>query len=155
MESVLPSIRVDEPFAHAALEIEPAEQAYLRVLKEVGATLPKRDAVDARVLEMVRTGRVNCDQIAETSQAKAAAVGYAPHFVEELAESVQRGYITEPSEVGGYPTYEGTPYVDTDNDGLPDAWEMSHGLKPEDASDSAIDSDGDGYVNIEEFINGQ
>ena len=40
-----------------------------------------------------------------------------------------------------------------DMDGMPNAWEMSHGLSPLDPFDNSGDSDGDGYTNIEEYIN--
>ena len=43
---------------------------------------------------------------------------------------------------------------DTDNDGMPDAWELDHGLDPRSPSDGAADRDGDGYTNIEECLNG-
>ena len=42
----------------------------------------------------------------------------------------------DPSEVGGYPAYKGTPYVDSDGDGLPDTWETAHGLNPHDPADA-------------------
>lgn len=41
---------------------------------------------------------------------------------------------------------------DTDRDGMPNIWEMANGLNPE-IDDSAQDADGDGYTNIEEFLN--
>lgn len=44
--------------------------------------------------------------------------------------------------------------ADTDDDGMPDAWESRYGLNPADASDSAMDKDGDGYPNVEEYLNG-
>jgi len=66
---------------------------------------------------------------------------------------VDLGIITNPSQVGGYPKYQGTPYADADNDGLPDDWEKRSRLNPRDPSDASIDSDGDGYSNIDEFIN--
>ncbi len=152
--SVLPSIRVDTPFKHAPLEIAPANAAYKTVLANAGATLPKRDAVDVRVTEMVRTGVVTKTVIAKTSAAKAAEVAYAQKWIDEMADLVPKGFITDPVEVGGYPDYKGTPYQDTDGDGLPDAWEIKHGLNPRDASDATSDRNGDGYTNIEKFING-
>ncbi len=41
---------------------------------------------------------------------------------------------------------------DTDDDGMADLWEISNGLNP-DIDDSNGDIDGDGYTNIEEYIN--
>lgn len=35
---------------------------------------------------------------------------------------------------------------------MPDGWEKARGLNPM-VSDSAADRDGDGYTNIEEFLN--
>ncbi|MGN0856831.1 MAG: hypothetical protein ACI4QJ_05475 [Candidatus Spyradenecus sp.] len=40
---------------------------------------------------------------------------------------------------------------DSDKDGLPDAWEVAHGLNPHDPSDAQRDSDGDGQTNLEEY----
>ena len=63
--------------------------------------------------------------------------------------------ISNISEVGGYPTIAlGTPYKDTDHDGMPDTWEITMGLNPNNASDNKGDLDGDGFTNIEEFLNG-
>ncbi|MES2695659.1 MAG: hypothetical protein V4773_19450 [Verrucomicrobiota bacterium] len=57
-------------------------------------------------------------------------------------------------EVGGMPAIAaGTPYADTDHDGMPDAWEKARGLNPNNAADGAADRDGDGYTNLEEFLN--
>jgi hypothetical protein len=46
--------------------------------------------------------------------------------------------------------------ADTDDDGdqIPDAWELSNGLDPEDPSDAFDDDDNDGYYNIEEYLEG-
>jgi hypothetical protein len=43
--------------------------------------------------------------------------------------------------------------ADTDLDGMPDFWETGMGFNPGDASDNIGDHDGDGYTNIEEYIN--
>ena len=50
--------------------------------------------------------------------------------------------------------YKGKPYKDSDLDGMPDAWEKKYGLNPKDASDAVKDCNGDGYTNIEKYING-
>ena len=64
------------------------------------------------------------------------------------------GIIDDEDEVGGWPVLSSdTPPTDTDNDGMPDSWESSHGLNPNDANDSSGDRDSDGYTNIEEYLN--
>lgn len=63
--------------------------------------------------------------------------------------------VNNPSEVGGWPELAaGMASPDSDHDGMPDAWEKQHGLNPADIADAAKDVDGDGYTNIEEFLNG-
>ena len=58
-------------------------------------------------------------------------------------------------DVGGYPIIDaGTPYADSDHDGMADVWEDIYGLDKYNYNDNAEDKDGDGYTNIEEFING-
>ena len=74
---------LDEPGPMPHITIQPAEEAYASVLEHVGATLPKRDAVDERVIEMVRTGKVTYEE--------------------------GKGIITDIRQVGGFPKYEGEP----------------------------------------------
>jgi hypothetical protein len=63
--------------------------------------------------------------------------------------------ISSESEVGGYPSYGSSPAPsDVDNDGMPDTWENEHGLNMNNSSDGNTDRNGDGYTNIEEYING-
>lgn len=40
---------------------------------------------------------------------------------------------------------------DSDGDGIPDEWEIAHGMNPNDAADAQADSDNDGFTNIEEY----
>jgi hypothetical protein len=47
----------------------------------------------------------------------------------------------------------GAPNNDTDGDGLPDDWELAHGLTVG-ANDAALDLDGDGLSNLQEFLAG-
>ena len=154
LADVLADIRTNAPFAHAPLPIHSAKDAYKSVLAQVGATLPRRDSVDERIIAQVRTGKIPPRSIAKGSQEKAQFYGYAQKFTDQLAEQVKMGFVTDPSEVGGWPEYKGTPYQDSDGDGMPDDWEKNHGLKPNDPSDASTDLNGDGYTNIEDFING-
>ena len=43
---------------------------------------------------------------------------------------------------------------DSDNDGMPDAWETRYGLSPNDASDATSDQDNDGVSALDEFLAG-
>ena len=121
--------RVNTPFEGWPVLQQPAQEAYEAVLAKAGATLPRRDVVDQRVAEMVRTGK----------------------------PAYKDGIITNPDQVGGYPALsfaaDQVP-TDTDGDGMPDEWERKHELKPNDSKDGALDTDKDGYTNVEEFLNG-
>ncbi|MEX2092874.1 MAG: pectate lyase [Pirellulales bacterium] len=153
-EDVLAEIRSDKPYPHAYVSIEAADEAYEHVLANAGAVRPKRDAVDERVVEMVRSGTVTARPNEEDLAAKLKAVGYADNVIESITEMTKKGIISNIDQVGGYPEYKGTPYADADNDGLPDDWETKHGLDPRDPADAAGDLNGDGYTNIEDFLNG-
>lgn len=62
--------------------------------------------------------------------------------------------IDDPSEVGGWLVMtSGTPPVDTDGDGMPDEWEKRWGLNPDNSADGKLDRTGDGYTNVEEYLN--
>jgi hypothetical protein len=100
----------------------------------------------------VRTGQVNA-RAGDNATEEASRAGYSKESQAELHRLVALGIITSPSQVGGYPDYKGEPYKDSDGDGLPDDWEQKHGLNPKDSSDASGDSNGDGYTNIEDFIN--
>ena len=62
--------------------------------------------------------------------------------------------INSPTDVGGWPELKSTTApTDSDHDGIPDAWEKSHGLNPEDAADGAKESSPGGYTNLEIYLN--
>ena len=90
--------RVNTPFEGWPVNQQTALEALESVLAKAGATLPRRDAVDKRVTEMVRTGKVLTTD----------------------------GIVSDPKEVGGYPQYAFTPDqvpADTDHDGFQDIYE--------------------------------
>jgi pectate lyase len=121
--------RVNTPFEGWPVNQQTAEDALHAVLAKAGATLPRRDAVDRRIVESVRTGNVHA----------------------------ANGIVNDPQEVGGYPEYTFSPDevpVDSDHDGMHDSWETRYGLDPRDPADGPADADGDEYTNVEEFLNG-
>jgi hypothetical protein len=128
-DGTLEMARVYSPFEGWPVNQQTALESWNEVLSKSGATLPRRDGVDKRVIEMVRTGKV----------------------------TYEKGIISDPNQVGGYPEYtysaKDVP-ADTDQDGMPDTWEQEHDLDATSASDCSLDTDGDGYTNIEEYLNG-
>ena len=56
-----------------------------------------------------------------------------------------------PDAQGNAPFARAVNY-DTDRDGMPDAWEVAHGLNPAVAGHNA-DFDADGYTDLDEYIN--
>ena len=139
-------MKVDQPFPIAKLTMIPTTEAYKYVLDNAGATLPRRDAVDKRIVEDVRTGKITYSQ-----DAKPAPV--SPLIKRRLPpDSYKQGIISDISQVGGYPEYKGTPYIDSDGDGMPDDYEIKHGLDPKNPKD-ASQYRKDGYTNIEEYLN--
>ncbi|WBL23390.1 polysaccharide lyase [Zunongwangia sp. HRR-M8] len=141
-------IRQEKMFSMQNIDILSAKEAYQFVLKNVGATLPKRDAVDERVIKQVKTGKIKYKEGLENNIGSEYINRRLP------ADSYKKGIITSPDQVGGYPTYSGKPYKDSDNDGIPDVWEKKYGLNPQNSSDAIEDMNGDGYTNIEKYING-
>ncbi|MFD2163825.1 polysaccharide lyase family 1 protein [Paradesertivirga mongoliensis] len=140
------AMKVDKPFPMPPVAILPTMQAYNFVLNNAGASLPKRDPVDTRVIEQVRTGK-----IVTPKNVKLPATQFEHRRLP--IDSYKGGIITDISQVGGYPEYKGKPYKDSDNDGMPDNWESQNGLNPKDASDASLDKNNDGYTNIEEYLN--
>lgn len=153
LEAQIPLSRANEPFPMSPVTVVPAEQAYEWVLSNSGASLPRRDAADQRITQMVRSGEIGPRPVTQDIAGILADVKLSMKTA-AVMETIPKGIITHPEQVGGYPTYTGEPYKDTDSDGMPDDWETQHGLNPTDASDASGDINGDGYTNIEKFIHG-
>lgn len=109
---------------------ETADKAYETVLAKAGCSL-KRDAVDTRIAQEVRDGS----------------------FTYIGSKSGTKGIIDTPSDVGGWPEYEGTPEIDSDLDGIPDAWETAHQLDPKRRSDAMLETLVPGYSNLDVYLN--
>lgn len=138
-------MKVNKPLPMAPVTILSAEEARKYVLANAGATLPKRDAVDARIVKEATTGKVEINPNVKLPETQ------FKHRRLPI-DSYKIGIITDPAQVGGYPEYKGTPYVDSDNDGMPDAYELKVGLNPKDAADAAKIAK-NGYSNIENYLN--
>jgi pectate lyase len=120
--------KLSAPWEAMPIRQQSPEDAYLAVLEQAGCSLPERDSIDARIIEEVKSG---------------------------TATHGNNGIIDKPDDVGGWPMRESAEAPqDSDNDGMPDAWETQHALDPSDAGDNAQDADGDGYTNVEECLNG-
>jgi pectate lyase len=112
-----------EPQVKVAITTHPVDKVFNTVIDQVGATLPKRDSVDSRIIEETKNSR-----------------GSVPFF--DIKE--KGGYpIFKDSRLKN----------DSDNDGMPDKWEKSKLLDPHNPADASKDLDKNGYTNIEEYLN--
>jgi hypothetical protein len=103
-------------------KIETAKEAYESCLKQSGCSLV-RDTVDERLIKSI---------IDKTGKV-----------------------IDSQNEVGGwdmYPSVVRPTGFDTDQDGMPDSWELRLGLNPDDPTDGKKDHNRDGFTNLEEYI---
>jgi hypothetical protein len=131
--------RSDTEFTQATYTPQSALDAYGSVLASAGATLPRRDSIDMRIVKETSSGT------AAYGAASLATPGlYGPG----------KGIINTPSDVGGWPSYASLPAPpDTDHDGMPDVWELAHGLNPNGPSDrNTIGTEG--YTMLESYLNG-
>lgn len=122
IEDPVNTLYLEEPAATSYRPVvERAEDAYTAVMANVGATLPKRDWLDQRIVDDVRRGTGR--------------------------------FINTPAEAGGIPKFEGgKPPLDGDHDGIPDVWEIEHGLDPNDPADGKQVA-ANGYTNLENYLN--
>ena len=111
-----------------------APTAFTRVLDYAGARWWSRAAVDTRLVNETRAGTGKIVAWADDPFNSSASEG------------------TEWRALMATPAMSRPAGFDTDNDGMPDAWETMHGLNPAVADDNG-DADADGYTNLEEYIN--
>ncbi|WP_167607064.1 substrate-binding domain-containing protein [Maribellus sediminis] len=134
-------IKLDKPWPAMPIHQQTAEEAYHLVLNNVGATLPKRDAIDLMIIKDARSGTA-------TYEGK-----YYKKENEVADASKICGIIDSQNDVGGWPELKSLPApVDTDHDGMPDSWETKNNLNPKDASDrNKVGKDG--YTMLEKYLN--
>jgi hypothetical protein len=137
-DAPLAEVRADAPMLPSGVTTAPARATFLDVLADVGATLPRRDPIDARIVREVRDGT----------------------FTYRGSKGGLAGIIDSQRDLGPdpWPTYRTYDVpVDTDHDGLPDDWERRHGLDPNsppgDLKDGGADPDGDGLTILEDYLN--
>ena len=124
----------DTPFFDSHVKTHSAHESYSNVLANVGCNFPALDEHDTRVIAEVRSG---------TAKFKGSKTGLP-------------GLPDSQDDVGGwenYPEVKRPADWDTDRDGMPDAWEKQHGLDPADPTDGNKDLFGDGYTNLEKYLN--
>jgi hypothetical protein len=122
------SVFVDRPYAVELINEQSAQAAYEQVLKSAGASF-KRDAIDSRIVEEVKSGL-------------------------SVSGAGKNGIIDSQQDVGGWPELKSVPAPqDTDQDGMPDSWETINKLNPNDAADAAAFTLSKSYSNIEVYMN--
>ena len=130
-------IKMDAPAPTGEVTTHSAAEAFNKVLAYSGASL-YRDEIDARYMEEAKTG---------TAKYK-GSITKSPGIIDKVSDV--NGYTESNFGKGSRPAD-----FDTDNDGIPDAWETANGLNPNDASDAltySLDSKGY-YTNLEVYAN--
>ena len=127
----------DREFVVRPTTTHTAEIAYEKVLRYGGCCL-RRDAVDERVANDVRTG------------------GYSYVSGDKGSNGSTGGLIDAPEDVGGYVENTATELemrnkLDSDGDGIPDNWEDMYGLDSADPSD-ALTTHKSGYSWFEYYL---
>lgn len=134
-------IRLDTAWPSMPINQHTAEEAYQRVLEHAGAILPRRDTIDSRIVAEVRGGYATYE--GESYK--------RTHSVPDT--TVVCGIIDTQEDVGGWPELESVVAPkDSDQDGMPDAWEDEKGLNSSDPEDRNLIAP-DGYTMLETYLN--
>ncbi|MDR0833235.1 MAG: pectate lyase [Candidatus Symbiothrix sp.] len=124
-DSLFQRVRSTVPFDYEITTLHTAQEAYEAVLQQAGASLV-RDAIDARVVDEVRNGTFT----------------YGDH-----------GMIDSQAQVGGWADLKSLPTpLDSDKDGIPDAWETAHKLNKK-TKDGNLYTLSSVYTNLEMYLN--
>ena len=135
-------IKLEKPWPSMSINQQTAEKAYNKVLENAGATLPKRDAIDERIIREVLGGFA-------TYEGKSYDKEYQVADTSEVC-----GIIDTQNDVGGWPELKSAEAPeDMDHDGMPDEWEDKNNLDKENPNDRNTLSS-DGYTMLEKYLNG-
>ncbi len=134
-------IRLNQPWESMPIQEQSAEEAYKFVLESAGAILPKRDAIDSRIIKESRDGFATYEGESYKTRVKVAN-----------PEKVS-GIIDSQNDAGGWPELKSVQApIDSDHDGMPDQWEEANGLDKKDPSDRNILGK-EGYTMLENYLN--
>jgi hypothetical protein len=110
------------------------------------ASIPTKSAADAYADDVAHSGALPHDVVDALVIADVESLGKSGRL---WTSQSQTGLAN-----GGYGTLTGgAAPTDTDDDGIPDAWEESHGLNANDPSDAIKPYGCAGYTNLEEYVN--
>ncbi len=137
----LPFVKMEEAWPSMPINQQTAEVAFKLVLENAGATLPKRDPVDTRIINEAKGGYATFEGASYKKNKK-------------VADNTKKcGIIDTQEDVGGWPELKSLPAPpDTDHDGMPDSWEIQNNLNPKNAADGNIIGK-DGYTMLEMYLN--
>lgn len=139
--SFIAGLKRDQPWPSMVIKQQTAEEAYTAVLMHAGASLPKRDVLDARIVDEVRNGYATYEGAAYKKD----------HPVVDASQ--KSGMIDSQADVGGWPELKNLKApIDTDHDGMPDDWEKKNDLDPDNAADRNRFA-ADGYTQLEKYLN--
>ena len=140
-----------------------ADEAYQKVIKQAGASLPRYDENDARILKEA-AGEID-PQFGGERGAKLGVIDspyditLKDHDVFAALYEGDQAADNKEIDVTCYPRLQPTEddfaeqVIDTDGDGLPDSYETEKGLDPNNPADGqALTTSG--YSNLELFLNG-
>ena len=140
------------PFAVESGYLQSAASACQAVLNHAGTFWWNRTPLDARIVQEVRS---NGGKVIKSAAEVSAVAGY------EYPATSGAAVYQEPNGGALVAIFDGLPLFplvsrsagfDTDADGMPDDWEIAHGLPPNVAGSNG-DFDNDGYTDLEEYIN--
>jgi hypothetical protein len=143
------AVRVDHELYPSYVTTHTAREAYTNVLANVGANFPKSDAIDLHILKDVRNRTAEYTGTRGPTYGDRPSPNFAGIIDTQTDDKSAAGSANFPWPE--YKTYN-VP-TDTDHDGIPDDWEKAHGLNPNDATDANKDLNGDGYTNLEKYLN--